>query len=95
MTYPLSPGYQATDTSKAAADHIAPDLNRIQLLALAQIRQAGERGMTADECAEALHMWPFTVRPRCTELGRKGIIRDSGKRRKNVTGRMAIVWVVV
>ena len=50
-------------------------------------------GATADEIALELRRSPFTIRPRCTELGRTGLIHDSGARRKNASGRNAIVWV--
>lgn len=50
-------------------------------------------GATADEIAIELRRSPFTVRPRCTELGRMGLIHDSAARRKNASGRNAIVWV--
>ncbi len=51
-------------------------------------------GATADEIAAALRRTPFTVRPRCSELLRKGLIADSGRRRENVSRRSAIVWIV-
>jgi hypothetical protein len=50
-------------------------------------------GATADEIAEALRRTPFTVRPRCSELLRRGLIVDSGLRRENTSGKKAIVWV--
>jgi hypothetical protein len=36
----------------------------------------------------------WSIQPRTSELRRKGLIRDSGKRRQNATGKSAIVWVV-
>lgn len=48
-------------------------------------------GATADEIAEAIRRTPFTVRPRVSELLRKGLIADSGRRRANTSGRSAIV----
>jgi predicted ArsR family transcriptional regulator len=52
-----------------------------------------EQGATADEIAAALGRSQFTVRPRCSELLARGLIRDSGVRRENLSGRSAIVWV--
>lgn len=54
--------------------------------------EANREGATADELAIALRRSPFTTRPRCTELQKMGLIRDSGARRKNFSGRNAIVW---
>jgi hypothetical protein len=61
---------------------------------LDQLRELGDRGATADELAVMLKRSNFTTRPRCTELGNFGQIRDSGRRRRNVSGRNAIVWVI-
>jgi hypothetical protein len=52
-------------------------------------------GATADEIAAALKRSPFTVRPRCVELGPRHmkLIVDSGARRPNASsGRAATVW---
>ncbi len=52
-------------------------------------------GATADEIAAALKRSPFTVRPRCVELGPRHmkLIEDTGNRRPNASsGRAAIVW---
>jgi DNA-binding transcriptional ArsR family regulator len=61
---------------------------------LAFLEAHGE-GATADEIAEAIGRSYFTVRPRCTELNRAGIIKDSLSRRPNRSGKNAIVWVMV
>ena len=92
--YPDAPGHRGVDTSIAAADAIAPKLGRLQRLAETTIRAAGFEGLTADELAARLEMERWSIQPRTTELRRKGIICDSGRRRRNVTGKAAIVWVV-
>ena len=92
--YPDAPGHRGVDTSIAAADAIAPKLGRLQRLAETTIRAAGFEGLTADELAARLDMERWSIQPRTTELSRKGIIRDSGRRRRNITGKAAIVWVV-
>ena len=92
--YPDIAGHRGVDTSIAAADAFAPKLGRLQRLAETTIRAAGLNGLTADELAQRLAMERWSIQPRTTELRRKGIIRDSGKRRRNVTGKAAIVWVV-
>jgi hypothetical protein len=92
-TYPDAPGHRNVETSIAAANALAPKLGRLQRMAQGAIRNAGWRGLTADELAERLGMDRWSIQPRTSELRRKGLIRDSGRRRPNATGKMAIVWV--
>lgn len=92
-TYPDAPGHRNVDTSIAAARALAPKLGPLQRMTRAAIRMAGEHGLTADEAAAGLEMDRYSIQPRTSELRLKGLIRDSGRRRKNATGKMAIVWV--
>lgn len=92
--YPDAPGHRTVETSVAAADTLAPKLGRLQRLAKAAIAAAGAHGLTADELAARLDMDRWSIQPRTSELRRKGLIRDSGQRRQNATGKSAIVWVV-
>ncbi|PLK27100.1 hypothetical protein [Novosphingobium sp. TH158] len=92
-TYPNAPGHRKVETSKAAANALAPKLGRLQRMAEAAIRAAGSSGLTADELAARLEMDRWSIQPRTSELKCKGLIRDSGKRRPNCTGKAAIVWV--
>ena len=92
-TYPDAPGHRHVDTSVAAAMALAPMLGRLQRLALDAIRDAGWLGLTADELAARLGMDRWSIQPRTTELRRKGLVRDSGFRRPNATGKQTIVWV--
>jgi predicted ArsR family transcriptional regulator len=87
--YPDTPGYRRRETSKAAADAIAPRAVRLRDLVLAEIKK---RPGTADEIAERLRQTVLAVRPRTTELAKLGLIADAGIRRSNVSGRSAIVW---
>lgn len=91
--YPDAPDHRKFDTSVAAANELAPKLGRLQKMAGAAIRAAGPRGLTADELAERLDMDRYSIQLRTSELRRKGFIRDRGRRRKNSSGKMAIVWV--
>ena len=91
--HPDAPGHRNIDTSIEAADAIAPELGRLQRLARTEIRAAGDKGLTADELAARMNMPRWSIQPRTTELSRKGFIRDSGQRRRNATGKRAIVWV--
>ena len=93
-TYPDAPGHRNVDTSIAAAEALAPKLGRLQRMAEDAIRDAGWLGLTADELAVRLNMDRWSIQPRTSELKRKGLIRDSGQRRPNCTGKKAIVWTV-
>ena len=92
-TYPDAPGHRNVETSIAAANDIAPKLGRLQRMAETAIRNAGWLGLTADELAATLKMDRWSIQPRTSELRRKGLIRDSGQRRPNSTGKLAIVWI--
>jgi hypothetical protein len=93
--YPDAPGHRHVETSIAAASALAPTLGRLQRLAETTIRDAGQKGLTADELAARLQMDRWSIQPRTSELRRKGLIRDSGLRRPNTTGKQAIVWIAV
>ena len=91
--YPDAPGHRRVETSMAASDALLPNLGRLQRMAEAAIRDAGQNGLTADELAARLSMDRWSIQPRTSELRRKGLIRDSGQRRANATGKQAIVWI--
>ena len=93
-TYPDAPGHRNVETSIAAAEALAPKLGRLQRLVQGAICDAGPTGLTADELAAQLNLDRWSVQPRTSELKRKGLIRDSGQRRPNCTGKLAIVWIV-
>lgn len=59
------------------------------------ISQAGEQGVSTVAIAETLH-WPINcVSGRITELRNGGVVRDSGRRCMNPSGKKAILWTVV
>jgi DNA-binding transcriptional regulator LsrR (DeoR family) len=92
-TYPDAPGHRHAEMSVAAADALAPKLGRLQRMVQAAIRDADAHGLTADELAARLELDRWSIQPRTTELRRRGLIRDSGQRRRNATGKLAIVWI--
>ncbi|WP_298018314.1 hypothetical protein [uncultured Parasphingopyxis sp.] len=92
-TYPNAPGHRRVDTSVAAAEAIAPKLGRLQRMAQCAIDAAGEQGLTADELAARLTLDRYSIQPRTSELKRRGLIRDSGRRRPNASGKQAIVRI--
>jgi hypothetical protein len=87
--YPNRPGAKKRDTSFAAADAMAPKAGNLRERVLAEIRRCAS---TADEIAARLGETILAVRPRTTELSKLSQIEDSGERRKNASGRAAIVW---
>lgn len=91
--YPDAPGHRGVATSIAAAADIAPRLGRLQRMAEDAIRASGWSGLTADELAERLKLDRYSIQPRTTELKRKGLVVDSGMRRRNATQKNAIVWI--
>ncbi|WCT75012.1 hypothetical protein PQ455_07290 [Sphingomonas naphthae] len=88
--YPCAPGAQDRDTSRRAAAEAAPILRTMALDVLER-----SNGLTADQVAARLGWSILSIRPRVTELGRLGKIRDTGERRRNASGKMAIVWMAV
>ncbi len=92
-TYPDMPGNRGVDTSIAAGDKIAKSLGYLQKIVQRAIIEAGPFGITTNELAEKLAIDRGTIQPRTSELKQKGVIRDSGARRRNANGKKAIVWV--
>lgn len=91
--YPNSPGHRGVDTSLDAARSIELSVGHLQRVALRAIQAAGPRGLTTNELVAAVQIHRDSLQPRTTELCRKGLIRDSGARRRNANGKYAIVWV--
>lgn len=90
--YPNAPGHRGIETSIAAAEAVAPKLGRLQKMAANAIALAGPPGLTADELADRVGLDRWSIQPRTSELKRLGVIVDSGIRRPNATGKLAIVW---
>lgn len=66
--------------------------SELRLRAVEVIKEHGPS--TADEIALRLNESVLSIRPRITELAYAGILFNTGFRRRNVSGRRAIVWGV-
>lgn len=93
MSYPATPGYKVAGPSKDAAIAMIPTAGTLRYRVFSAIEKS-QNGLTTDECADRLGETVLSVRPRFTELASGGWIEDSGKRRKNASGRSATVWRV-
>jgi predicted ArsR family transcriptional regulator len=90
MPYENNTGWKGQETSKQAAKEIsgkAPTLRN-------QVFELFTRGthLTADEVAEKLGKDILSIRPRISELGKLGYIEATNERRKNASGKSAVVW---
>lgn len=78
------------DTRRESERQIAPERARLQRAVLEAVEQHGP--MTANEIAARIGETVLAVRPRVCELSKAGLLRDTGERRSNQSGRPAIVW---
>jgi hypothetical protein len=95
--YPDVPGFRAgsPETAHWAAESMTAIARSIEAQALAAVCRAGADGLTSDEIAEEIHLSnPYAARPRVSGLRARNEIVDSGRRRKNASGRSAAVWVL-
>lgn len=84
-------GYQ--QTSKDAYESVKPYVPTIKERVYDVIASYGSDGMTTDEIEGYLNLAHQTVSPRVLELRQDGLLKDSGEKRKTISGRKAIVWV--
>ncbi len=80
-------------TSDAAAESMRPHASTLRDKVRQHIAANGINGATADEIEHALGLAGNTVRPRLVELRNRHQVCDSGRTRKTVSGRQAIVWI--
>lgn len=81
------------ETSREAHEAIKPEKPTLKQRVLTYIVSQGDYGAIDEEVQRALGMIGSTQRPRRGELQAEGLIVDSGRRRKTLTNRAAIVWV--
>lgn len=80
------------DTAKKAAASVpVADLEARVLRAL----RLSKAGMTTHELAWLLKVDLVSVSPRLRPLAEKGLVQDSGERRRGDSGRSSIVWRAV
>jgi len=91
--YPHAPGARDRDTSQASAADVQPIAATLRAKALAVVERSN--GLTADEVAGRLGLSILSIRPRLTELARLQKVRDTGIRRRNASGKQAIVWAAL
>lgn len=92
--YPHSPGAKGNlGTSQEAAQNVSHKARRLHALMLAQLRLNPD-GLSADELASILQEDRLNIRPRCTELRLLGKIVPSKKRRPNISGANATIWLL-
>lgn len=78
------------NTSQLAFDSI--DTTVLEEMVLSAIRKSGDRGMTADELLAQFPRYSYSsITARPASLKRKGLIKDSGERRKGRSGRLQAV----
>lgn len=96
--YPDAVGFKRCGTSEDAARSVKKRAEILRVMVLAALTSAGADGLTADECATALHEDDLSIRPRFSELsdnreGRIPKVKDSGRTRMGKRGKMITVWV--
>jgi len=86
-------GWQRTDTSRAAAQHIEPSASSLRQTVL-NLLSKHKKGLTSEELAAKASVSYASIQPRTSELRNGGKIADSGARRPNASGRASIVWTL-
>lgn len=88
----LLPYQRHSETSRAAAEHLARAAVTMRARVFALLKRSGP--MTDEQMQDALGMNPSTQRPRRVELWQRGLVEDSGERDRTKSGRAAVVWRV-
>ena len=93
---PFPPFQGHSDTSLEAAASVAKKTPRLRTMVFNCLEnQRMGLGLTDEQLVERMGLPCDTVRPRRVELVREGKVVDTGLRRKNRSGRNAVVWGVV
>jgi predicted ArsR family transcriptional regulator len=89
--YPDSPGFKTGGTSEEAAASVVSEAQRLQRAVMSALWRH-PNGLTPDEAAAYLQESILSIRPRFSELERKGAVETTGERRRNKSGRAANVY---
>jgi hypothetical protein len=92
---PAPPYQHHSETSRAAAERIAPTAGTKRADVLAYIKECGACGATDEEMQRGMPMPANTQRPRRIELVQMGFVKWGGATRATVSGDHALVWVAV
>lgn len=87
----ISAPYSNPTTSREAAQSIEPQLGNLEELVLEAIRVSRD-GLTCDEVEEFTKLSHQCASARVNGLMKRGVIVDSGRKRKTRSGRNAIIW---
>ena len=92
--YPNSPGYRqnAPETSKEAAEAIAPMARNHRDQIFAILKGAYPDSRSSDQIAAEIGLSPYSVRPRVSELLAGGKVERTDDRTKNSGGRTVMLW---
>lgn len=93
-SYPAAPGHKERGgTSQSAAEDIKEAADTVRTKTM-ECLTAYPKGLTADECAAVMGYDILTVRPRLSELFRRGEIIKTDKTRPNHSGKQARVYAI-
>jgi len=96
LSLPFVRGSQTSmDAAEQAKPNAASQRARVLKLITESCWRTDDSGLTDQQIQDRLKMDGNTERPRRNELVERGLIKDSGRRRKTTKGCLAIVWVLV
>lgn len=95
--YPDEPGWKARETSRQAAEGVAPVAGSLRARVFDSLKTAGPG--TPEDIAARLGEPVMNIRPRLSELAttkgnRRALIVDTGQRGPAMGGRRAIIWKI-
>lgn len=97
MNYPIDQSGMSALLAGAGSDTRAEALNsmadRTAVLRDRCLQALSGAALTADEIAACIGEGILSIRPRITELRKRGKVVKTTLRRANASGRSAIVWV--
>jgi hypothetical protein len=91
---PILPYVKESETSRDAALSKEETYKIDEAKILALLKAVGEHGATDYEIETATRMRQSSTSARRGGLVQKGLVRDSGLKRKTFTGRYATVWIL-